>query len=131
MKIKLISSISIFRGCSHQCLKDVATNLEQIYSSPNDMIIKVGDIGNEMFILAHGSVDIYLNPKERLATLHDGQIFGEIALLKETTRNANVQSQGYCDLYKLTSVKFNEIIKHHPQLLANIEKTTSRRSTDS
>jgi voltage-gated potassium channel len=130
MKIKLISSISVFMGCTHECLKEIAINLVQIYSSPNDMIIKIGDIGHEMFIIAHGSVDIFIKDGERLATLHDGQIFGEVALLKETTRTANVQSQGYCDLYKLTSEKFMEIVKKHPILLANIEKNTNRRNAD-
>jgi voltage-gated potassium channel len=130
MKIKLISNITIFIGCTHECLKDVAINLEQIYSSPDEMIINVGDIGNEMFIIAHGSIDIFINPIEKLATLHDGQIFGEIALLKQITRTANAQSQGYCDLYKLTSEKFKEIVARHPKLLENIENAHYRRSSD-
>lgn len=130
MKIKLISSIPIFIGCSNSCLKDISINLEQIYSSPGDMIIKIGDIGEEMFILSHGNVDVILESGERIATLHDGQIFGEIALLKETTRTANIQSQTYCDLYKLTKKSFNEIVKKYPILLHNIESTTQRRSSD-
>jgi hypothetical protein len=130
MKIKLISSIPIFNGCSSECLKDVSIHLEQIYSSPGDMIIKIGDIGEEMFIIAHGNVDIILNGGDRVATLHDGQIFGEIALLKETTRTANVQSQDYCDLFKLTKKSFNDIVERYPMLKSNIENTTQRRSTD-
>lgn len=130
MKIKLISNIPIFQNCSHDCLKDVSTHLEQIYSSPGDRIIKIGDIGDEMFIIAHGNVDVILESGERVATLHDGQIFGEIALLKETTRTANIQSQTYCDLYKLTKKSFNEIVERYPVLLSNIEGTTLRRSSD-
>lgn len=130
MKIKLISSIPVFHGCSHECLKKVSTHLEQIYSSPGDMIINIGDIGEEMFILSHGNVDVILPSGERVATLHDGQIFGEVALLKETTRTADVQSQTYCDLYKLTKKSFNEIVKSYPNLLSNIEATTQRRSSD-
>ncbi len=130
MKIKLISSIPIFHNCGHKCLKDISTRLEQIYSSPGDLIIKIGDIGTEMFILAHGNVDVILESGERIATLHDGQIFGEVALLKETNRTANVQSQTYCDLYKLTKASFDEIIKNYPDLLSTIEATTRRRSTD-
>lgn len=130
MKIKLISNISIFQNCPHDCLKDVSNHLEQIYSSPGDMIIKIGDHGDEMFIIAHGNVDVILDSGERVATLHDGQIFGEVALLKETTRTANVQSQSYCDLYKLTKKSFNEIVQRYPVLLANIEGTTKRRSSD-
>lgn len=130
MKIKLISNIPVFIGLPHECLKDISTHLEQIYSSPGDKIIKIGDIGEEMFIIAHGTVDIILESHEKIASLHDGQIFGEIALLKETTRTANVESLSYCDLYKLTKKSFNEIIKRYPELLKNIELTTNRRSSD-
>lgn len=130
MKIKLISNIPIFLNCSHDCLKDVSTHLEQIYSSPGDSIIKIGDHGEEMFIIAHGNVDVILESGERVATLHDGQIFGEIALLRETTRTAGIQSQTYCDLYKLTKKSFNEIVERYPILRANIEGTTQRRSSD-
>jgi voltage-gated potassium channel len=130
MKIKLINNIPIFQNCPHECLKDVSTRLEQIYSSPNDLIIKIGDTGEEMFIIAQGNVDVILESGERVATLHDGQIFGEVALLKETTRTANIQSLTYCDLYKLTKKSFNEIVKRYPILLSNIEGTTMRRSSD-
>jgi voltage-gated potassium channel len=130
MKIKLISGISIFANCSHECLKEVALNLEQVYSSPDDMIISIGEIGQEMYILAHGSVDVTIDTGEKIATLNDGQIFGEIALLNETKRNANIQSNVYCDLYKLTRENFNTITNKFPILRKNIETTTSRRSTD-
>jgi voltage-gated potassium channel len=130
MKIKLINNIPIFQNCPHECLKDVSTHLEQIYSSPNDMIIKIGDIGEEMFIISQGNVDVILGNGERIATLHDGQIFGEIALVKETTRTANIQSATYCDLYKLTKKSFNEIVGRYPILLKNIEGTTQRRNSD-
>ncbi|MFA6238510.1 MAG: ion transporter [Bacteriovorax sp.] len=130
MKIKLISNIPVFQNCPHECLKDVSTHLEQIYSSPGDLIIKIGDMGEEMFVISHGNVDVILASGERVATLHDGQIFGEIALLKETARTANIQSQTYCDLYKLTKKSFNEIVKRYPILLANIEGTTNRRTSD-
>lgn len=130
MKIKLISNIPIFIGCSNDCLKDVSSHLEQIYSSPGDRIIKTGDIGEEMFIIAHGVVNIILENGDRVASLHDGQIFGEIALLKEIKRTANVESQTYCDLYKLTKKSFNDIVGRYPELLKNIESTTQRRSSD-
>ena len=94
------------------------------------MIIKIGDVGEEMFIISHGVVDVILESGERVASLHDGQIFGEIALLKEAKRTANIQSQTYCDIYKLTKKSFNEIIERYPMLLKNIEDNTKRRSSD-
>jgi voltage-gated potassium channel len=131
MKIKLISNIPIFQNLTHECLKEISIHLEQIYSSPGDMIIKIGDNGEEMFIISNGNVDVILPSGEKIASLHDGQIFGEIALVSETKRSADVRSQTYCDLYKLTKKSFNEIIERYPILLTNINKTTQRRTSDS
>ncbi len=131
MKIKLIGNIPVFSGCSPECLKEISIHLEQIFSSPGDLIIKIGEMGDEMFVIAHGVVDVYLENGERIASLHDGQIFGEVALVKETKRTANVQSQTYCDLYKLTKKSFSEITLKYPSLLKNIETTTQRRKSES
>lgn len=128
MKIKLISEIPVFTNCPHDCLKEVALTLEQIFSSPGEKIINIGDIGNEMFIIAQGSVDVILSSGEKIVTLHDGHIFGEVALIKETTRIANVQSNSYCDLYKFTRESFDVITKKYPILLKNIENITSKRT---
>lgn len=130
MKIKLISAIPIFHGLGHECLKEVAKSLEQIYTAPGDYVIRVGEMGHEMFIIAHGSVDVSIADGTIVANLHDGQIFGEIALIKETTRTANIISQSYCDLYKLTDENFKILTKQFPKLLENIEKNTQRRPTD-
>jgi hypothetical protein len=130
MKIKLLSNISIFANCSHECQKEVALSLEQVYSSPGDKIISVGELGHEMYVIAHGSVEVVVGHSEQVATLHDGQVFGEVALIKETKRSATVQSLTYCDLYKLTADNFNRITKTHPMLLENILKATKRRTSD-
>ena len=65
-----------------------------------------------------------------VASLHEGQFFGEQALLEETTRNASVRAQTYCDLYKLEKKDFVEIISRHPDLLDNMRKTMHKRSSD-
>lgn len=130
MNMKLIRTVPVFKNCSHSCLKDVASALEQKSYSPGQNIIRIGEIGSEMFMIGHGTVDVIFNDGTVVATLHEGQIFGEAALLRETTRNADVRAQNYCDLYILRKEDFTQIIKKHPDLLESMQKVTTRRSSD-
>ncbi|WP_372656186.1 ion transporter [Halobacteriovorax sp.] len=130
MNMRLIRTVPLFKNCSHSCLKDVASALEQKSYSPGKNIIRIGESGNEMFMIGHGTVDIIFSDGTVVATLHEGQIFGEAALLKETMRNADVRAQNYCDLYILKKEDFTKIIEKHPDLLESMQQITSRRSTD-
>lgn len=124
INIKLIKPIQIFKNCSHECLEDVARCLEQQIYPPGRFIIKKGDIGNEMFIIEHGMVEVLRHGKP-VATLNDGKFFGETALLKETTRNADIVSKNYCEVIVLEKGDFLKLIKKHPLLLKNMEQYMS------
>ncbi|MEK6626438.1 MAG: ion transporter, partial [Bdellovibrionota bacterium] len=113
MNVKLIGGLSIFQNCTPECLKAVAQALEQKYFSPGQQVINKGEIGHEMFIIGHGSVNVTLDHVTVLATLHEGHFFGESALLEEAPRNAHVVAFDYCDLYKLDKDDFINIIKKY------------------
>lgn len=121
MNMKLISELSIFDGCSSACLKTIANELEQTFYSPGQYMIKVGDIGEEMFIIHHGDAEVTLEDGTVVATLGEGQFFGEVALLEETTRTANVRAKNYCDVYKLNKSDFLDVIKKFPELFKNMQ----------
>lgn len=130
MNMKLISNVPIFKGCSIACLKEVSAALEQKYYAPGHTVINIGEIGEEMYIIGHGKVDVILKDGSMVATLHEGQCFGEQALLQHTTRNANVRAQTYCDLYKLNKENFLKIIEKHPELHQNLTNILNKRETD-
>ncbi|HLE10636.1 MAG: hypothetical protein A2504_12815 [Bdellovibrionales bacterium RIFOXYD12_FULL_39_22] len=126
MNMKLISNVPAFKLCSIECLKDIAKSLQQMAYSPGEKIITTGDIGSEMFIIGHGSVEVFVGSNS-VANLKSGQFFGEIALLEEVKRTADVVSQTYCDLYKLSKDNFLNLIKKYPELLKNMEKFMAKK----
>jgi len=129
MKIKLIREVHIFHDCSTPCLKMIAQKLEQTYHSPNEYIIKKGDRGDEMFILGHGEVEVTMGEKV-VTTLKAGQFFGEIALLEDTIRTADVKARAYCDLYTFKKSDFLEVISKYPDLGDKFKAIYSKRKTD-
>jgi len=130
MNMKLIRNLPVFKFCSQACLKEVAQALEQKFYGPGDTIVHIGDLGDEMFVIGHGVVEVILEDGSTVAQLHEGQFFGEAALLKETTRNANVRASTYTDLYRLSKEDFMSIIDNHPELLENMHNVTTKRASD-
>ena len=130
MNMKLIRNLPIFQFCSIACLREVSSCLEQKFYSPGDTIISIGELGDEMFVIGHGMVDVITEEGKTVAQLHEGQFFGEAALIQETTRNANIRANTYTDLYRLSKGDFVNIIRHYPELLDSIKSVTNRRTTD-
>ncbi|MEN8190815.1 MAG: cyclic nucleotide-binding domain-containing protein [Thermodesulfobacteriota bacterium] len=57
-----------------------------------DTILQQGDTGSHVYIIIHGSVDVYKQADERselVATLHSGDILGEMAILTNEPRCAS------------------------------------------
>jgi len=128
-KIKLIKNVHIFKECSTPCLKMIAQKLEQTFHSPNEYIIKKGDVGDEMFIIGHGELEVSAGEKV-LAEIKAGQFFGEIALLEDTIRNADVISNSYCDLYTFKKDDFLNVIEKYPNLGDKFQQRYKKRASD-
>ena len=121
-----LKRIELFKNCSEECLHDVCDKLEQVFFEPNRYIIKAGQTGAEMFLLDHGCVEIFIN-EQSIVKLEKGQCFGEMALLGEQTRTADVISSSYCDLYVLSKTNFDEICKKHKDLYDNAQALMQSR----
>jgi voltage-gated potassium channel len=130
MKLKLIVHNHLFKILNKEGQIMVANTLEHISFSPGEFIIKRKDMGNEMFFIAHGTVEVLREDKVVLAQLLDGQFFGEIALLRDTERTADVVAKSYCDLYKLERQHLLPIMEAYPHLVEHLNEVINRRVGD-
>jgi CRP-like cAMP-binding protein len=65
------------------------------------LAIREGEVGTSFFFVATGAVRVVAGQRE-LASLHEGAIFGEMALLAAQPRSASVQVVGSADLLEIT-----------------------------
>ncbi|MCF7807726.1 MAG: cyclic nucleotide-binding domain-containing protein [Candidatus Marinimicrobia bacterium] len=87
-----LSQVNVFGRLTKHEIRIVEKNAHIRNFAPNEPIFKQGDPGNGMYIIIDGRVGIFLDipnqePKQ-LSELHDGDFFGEIALLDESPRTA-------------------------------------------
>jgi len=92
---------------------------------PGEYIFKDGDEGNEIYIVLSGNALVKKGEYE-LARLRKGDLFGELVLLHEKYRNADVISDNYTDVL---IIEYNTIFKMyetHPKMFALLILNLSR-----
>lgn len=89
--------------------------MQELPVRQGDVIIKQGDDGDYYYIIKHGKCKVTRSSKTgtelTLATLSDGDAFGEEALLSESKRNANVIAVTDGVLMRLSKEDFNALLK--------------------
>lgn len=67
-----------FTNADPNFVSEVVTKLRFEVYQPGDLIIREGTIGNKMYFIQEGVVDIIKSNNEVLTTLSDGSYFGGI-----------------------------------------------------
>jgi voltage-gated potassium channel len=105
---------------------EAAKELQQVYFTPEQPILHKGERGDIMYLIGHGQVEVHDGPRH-IAQLSDGQFFGELALIGEETRGADVTAVSHCDLFVLTRQRFQDLMAHHPDLQGNVHRIAAQR----
>ena len=92
-----------------------------------DIIIKEGTIGNKMYFIQEGIVDIVMANGEVATSLSDGSYFGEICLLTNARRVASVRAETYCNLFSLSVDHFNAVLDQYPLMRRTMESVAAER----
>ena len=77
-----MASVPFFTHADPNFVTDVVTKLEYEVFQPGDYIIREGTIGNKMYFIQEGIVDIVTKNGEVATSLSDGSYFGGTALTR-------------------------------------------------
>ena len=120
---KLIKNIPMFKAISDSdCLIDLIEKLEPKIFIPGEYICLQGELGREMYIIVRGQVQVLLGESRvSVATLQDGDVFGEQALITRTKRNASIRSLTYVESLVLRKEGFETVSQRYPQFFRSLQ----------
>ncbi len=97
----------------------------------NEVIFKEGAPGESMFIISEGTVGIYLkygeSDEQKIKTLHENQIFGEMAVIEYYPRSATAVALSDTKLIEVKSGQMSDYFKSHPDKIIQVMKQLSMR----
>ena len=124
----------LFEGFAEDELLAVIQGLRLLSYGPGDVIVSEGEPGQSVFLLAAGTVKVFVRGPEgadRLVSrLGEGTFFGEMSTLSGKPRSATVIAAAPCDLLELDRAALDRIAVEHPKVRAVLEEYAWRRAGD-
>jgi hypothetical protein len=95
-----------------------------------ERIIEQGDGGGSMFILLRGEAAVIVNgagTRTQVATLRDGDYFGEMSLLTGEPRSATVIAQTDCEMWEIGKDVLGELLEQNQTLVDKLSNLLAKR----
>lgn len=89
-------------------------------------VFEKGSVGDKLYIVARGRAAVIVDD-DVVATLSDGEFFGELALLHNIRRNATVRTVTPCWFLTLTREKLEALLAGAPEVRAEIHRVAQSR----
>jgi serine/threonine protein phosphatase PrpC len=114
-KIESLKKIPLFKKLTYQQLTQMANILVEEHYREDEKIITEGEIGDKFFICLEGVVRVQKSGSI-LSELKAGDYFGEMALVDNMPRSADVIVSKDCHILSMTRSDLFHLIKENPSI---------------
>jgi len=118
--VKLIRQSRLFSDLPAPIIEQLSQQAKSITFLADDIVIKQGDHGSALYIIAHGQFSVYRSEnngdEKQLAILTDGDLFGEIGLLGSEKRTATVKALEEASLLRFTKQTIIKLAQQFPHI---------------
>jgi len=121
-----LKAVPFFSGLDNKQLKTVAESGKELTYNSGDTIVEEGTMGVGFYMVIEGKVEVRKGTKT-LAKLSKGQFFGEMSLIDEEPRSADVVAIAPTTCFTLSTWVFSALIKQHPELALSMLKELAKR----
>lgn len=121
----LIAKLPLFEDLPARHIADIAALLTPLVAVPGEIIITKGSVGENMFFIVNGSV--CANTGQHEIFLQKDDFFGEMALILDQPRSANVVAQTSCELLVLERDDYKRMLSYSPELQQKLAEKAEQR----
>src|SRR5258705_569630 len=129
MDPKHLSEIPLFAGLSKDQRGEVARIAHESDIETGKRLVSEGRFGYEFFVIKDGTAEV-VRGEEHVADLGPGDFFGEMALLGDTTRNADVVASSPMVAMVMTDTAFRSLARKMPDVAEEIREACRRRTRE-
>ena len=126
---EMIAMVPLLQGLSDKLIDQLSNRAKELTFLQGDLVIEQGEKGDSLYIINHGELTIYKteHKDKPIAELKSGDFFGEMALLGEQVRTANVKANKPTSLLRLTRKDVLLMAESEPELKNRLERAVEER----
>jgi CRP-like cAMP-binding protein len=125
-KLPALQKLPLFRGLSDRDILSIANTARFIDFDAGDVICRQGEIGRDLYILMTGSV-VVQQGNRILARLGAGDVVGELAVLDDQPRSADVITVENTRLLEIRGSKFSALTESNGSLARHMLRVLAAR----
>lgn len=125
-KVLFLKSIDLFSQIPGEDLARVAQIAEEIDFEPRDTVITEGEIGDSMYLIVDGRVEVFKGQR-LVVELGERECVGEMAILDSEPRSATVKTQTAVRALKIEREDFYDLMNEKMEIAQGIIKVLTRR----
>ncbi|HEY6283167.1 MAG TPA: cyclic nucleotide-binding domain-containing protein [Nitrososphaerales archaeon] len=122
----LIGAVPLFSGLDKKKRNSIASQGKELNYKSGDTIVDEGTMGVGFYLILDGKAEVRKKGKI-LASLQKGQFFGEMSLIDEQPRSADVVAVAPTRCWALSSWAFSSIVKTNPEIAMTMLKEVVKR----
>jgi MFS family permease len=111
-ELRLLRGVPMFAPLPLAAAELLARKLHPVSAQAGTDLVREGEPGDRFYVVASGELDVR-HDGQALRTLHSGDFFGEIALLRDVPRTATVTVRDDALLYALDRDDFLRVVTGH------------------
>lgn len=112
--IKILHKVPLFSGLDTQSLTSITPLLEEEIFEADSKVLREGELGDSMYIIANGAVNVTKFNDEGneifITKLGAGSYFGEVALIDNQPRSANINTKDETTVFRLKKSTFEKLL---------------------
>lgn len=124
--VSMISAVPFFAGLDEKKRRSMAEQGKVLVYKEGDKIVEEGTMGVGFYLILDGSAEVRKGERV-LAALTKGQFFGEMSLIDEQPRSADVVAVAPTKCWALTSWAFASIARTSPEVALSMLKEVVKR----
>lgn len=125
-KVELLKRVPLFSKLDKKGLQEVAHIADELDLPAGKEMATEGDRGREFFVLLKGEAAV-TKGGQNIATMKEGDFFGEIALVTKMPRTATVTATSDVDVLVITERAFDSLVKNTPEIGRGVAEALMER----
>ena len=122
----VLKGLALFDGLEPEALEFMGEKMQEVSVPIGGHIVKAGDFAYRFFVILTGSAAVSRDGSA-VAGLGKGDIFGEMALVDDIPRSADVIATTPMTVLALMSWDFREALGRFPQFKQRVEQVMAER----
>lgn len=123
----LLSNFSFFKVLDENDIKSYVPFLKLTKFAPGEVILEKGVVGENLFIIVSGKVEVLAEKEVSIAFLGKGEVFGEMSLLSGDPVTATIKAVEPTKVIYINGDDFRKLLNKSPSLHMYFTRLLSRR----